>query len=474
MNFKFSSIFPVTCHTKHVGPGSTFVAIPGQNQHGQEFIPEALAKGAITIVVDSTFTAKKNPNVTYLHVDDAHRALSKLAAEALGYPSEKLYIIGVTGTKGKTSTGSLIFHLLQTVGIKAALISSVENKIGDIFCEKSSLTTPTADYIQMFCSQAVKEGTTHLIIETSSHALFYKKLADISLDLALFTNFNQDHLDFHKTMNHYFETKLKIFSLLKPTGKALINNNDSSTTIIRQHLQKKYPHIKLKTIGTDKKSDKQYRVIKTTLQKTSLKMSKSVFSSQYLNGYFNAQNIALAIAAAHQMQISNQQIKMGIKTFPGVEGRVEKIKIQNDKHVIIDFAHNPSSMESILSSLAQQTNQLIVLFGCGGNRDALKRSLMGSIAAQYGTIVIVTNDNPRHESPDKIIQEIVTGIDKKKLANIILEPDRRTAIQKGLMLLEPDGILAILGRGHETDQLMGSKKIPFHDATVVAELSHLT
>lgn len=474
MNKEFPAIFPVTCHTKHVGPGSTFVALQGEKMHGQIFIEEAIAHGATKIIIDQTYSASKIPNITYQLVDDAHQALAHYSAEALDFPAQKLSIIGVTGTKGKTTTASLLFHFLESAGIKTGLISSAENRLSTFFHQKSQLTTPTADYIQMFFSMAVNQGITHIIIETSSHALFYDKLYGVPLDMILFTNFKQDHLDFHKTMDRYFLTKLKIFSLLKQGGTVCLNNDDESIEKILNYLITARPDALIKTIGKTETASLKYKIIQNTFKKTCLRINKTLFSSQLLSGYFNAENIALAIAAVQTFHINNKSIKKALTHFKGVAGRGETIKLADEKKIIIDFAHNPSSMEAILSSLAQETEQLIVIFGCGGNKDTLKRPLMGALAAQYGSHIIITNDNPRNEDPLQIIHDILQGISNEKQKLCIIEPDRKKAIMLGLTLLKKNGIIALLGRGDEAEQIIGSTRIPFHDLSIALELSQLT
>ncbi len=474
MNEEFPTIFPVTCHTNHVGPGSTFVALQGEKMHGKLFVDDAIARGATRIIIEQTYSIPQRSGIEYILVKNAHQALAYYSAAALHFPAKKLSIIAVTGTKGKTTTASLLFHFLENAGLKTGLISSVENKLSTLFYQKSHLTTPTADYIQMFFSIAANKGITHCIIETSSHALFYDKLYGVPLKMVLFTNFKQDHLDFHKTMDRYFLTKLKIFSLLKSNGIACLNNEDISTNNIIKHLTAIRPDVKIKTIGTTRKASVTYKIIQSDFKKTCLRIKKTFFSSRILAGYFNAQNIALAIAAAQTLQINNTLLKQALKNFKGIAGRGEKIELADQKKIIIDFSHNPSSMEAILSSLAQETEQLIIIFGCGGNRDTSKRPLMGALAAQYGSHIIITNDNPRNEDPLNIIHDILQGIPSEKQKLCIIEPDRKKAILQGLALLKKNGIIALLGRGDESEQIIGSMRIPFHDTSIVLELSQLT
>jgi UDP-N-acetylmuramoyl-L-alanyl-D-glutamate--2,6-diaminopimelate ligase len=473
MKTTFPSHFPVTCHTKHVGHGSTFFALQGVQCHGETFINQAIEKGATKIVIDKPLAIQIPPHIIVEQVENGHQELALQSARALDFPANKLTIIGITGTKGKTSTAFLLFHLLQNAGIKTALLSTVENRIGTEFVQKSSMTTPTADFLQIFCAEAVKRGATHVIIEISAHALSYEKITAIPLSIVLFSNFGQDHLDFYQTMENYFLAKLKIFSHLIPKGRAIINGDDSKAIEIINAINHTHSDVTIDTVGQKSSNNSRFSILHSTFEKSIISFDKNEYSIPHFFGSHNCQNLAMACKAALFCNITPKQIKASLSTFSGIPGRLEAIALNNNKIAFVDYAHNPSSMESVLQTLAPHTTQLIVIFGCGGDKDRLKRPIMGEIASRLGQIIIITNDNPRTEDSIAIIEEIKAGIDQKNLSKVFVIEDRKEAICKGLLLLEPGGFLAILGKGHEAEQIIGKTSYPFDDRIIVQEASYL-
>ncbi len=462
--------FPVTSHTDHVGEGSTFVAISGLQIDGVLFIEKALAKGAKTIVVDQDLDdvlVQKiiDAGAQFIKVFDARQALAELSFKALENPERQLKIIGVTGTKGKTTTTFLIEHILRTSGYKTALVGGVKNKILDQE-EASVLTTPSSDYLAMFFSECVKQGVQCVIMEVSSHAISQYRVDGIDFDLIAFTNLGTDHLDYHKTQEDYFEIKAHLFSHIKPGGAIVINGDDAWASKMLDRAREMGTQHKLCVIGqkprkaiTDLFSIKNNSVVGLDL----IVNSNFEFSSPTLFGEFNAYNLIMATVATRELGVSIDIIKTAIITFSGVPGRLNHYTLKNGAQAFVDFAHNPSSMESVLKALRAISKHLIVVFGCGGNRDKIKRPVMGALAVKYADQVIVTDDNPRFEDRQAIINDILAGIDQKDMAKVICEPDRRTAIGIAAWQSGPEVVIALLGKGHETYYLINGEKNHFDD-----------
>lgn len=473
---KLPQVFPVTCHTNYVGPGSTFIAIKGYKEDGTNYIHLALEKGATTIIVqiDTKLSAdikkqitKKGAQIQY--VENTRATLAHLSAHVLNYPAKKLQIIGITGTKGKTTTTFLVEHILKEAGYKTAQISSVNNAILGK-SKKSSLTTPPADYLQIFFDQCVKNGVEWVVVEVAAHALALDRTAGISFDGIVFTNFESEHLEFFKDLNEYFNTKLRIFEQLKPNAPAFINDDNSWCRKIPSY----YPFIK--RFGLDKpKLDItalvdhgwEHRLSFTVPWQT----RKHRLMCPTLFGYFNAYNIIGAVGISLNLNIPMETIAAALYSFPGVPGRQDYYKLPNGAICIIDYAHTPESFKAILSFLRLYTDHLIVVFGAGGERDPKKRPLIGKEAATYADIIILTTDNPRSENPYQIIEDIFTGIPPEKKNNVLHEVDRAKAIKKAYSLSSENSIITILGKGAEKYQIIGNSILPFSDKVTILELS---
>ncbi|MBU1008067.1 UDP-N-acetylmuramoyl-L-alanyl-D-glutamate--2,6-diaminopimelate ligase [Candidatus Dependentiae bacterium] len=435
---KIPTIYPVTCHTRHVGPGSTFVAIDGFKRNGVSFLDEAVARGATTLVINRSLQGQIAcpPGVSVCFVDDCRKELAGLSSVALGNPSKKLKIIGITGTKGKTSTTYIIEYLLRQVGYKTALLGSIRNKIVDDQVE-STLTTPESDYLHVFFDQCVKRGVTHLVMEVSSHALALHRVFGIQFHVVGFTNLAPEHMDFHPTMEQYFATKTKIFSQVHPNGHVVINCDNEWG----------------RRAASGVKNCVMFR-------KTDIELS-----IPSLMGEFNKYNAIMAYLVCRKLGLKEKEIREFLKKIPGIPGRLQLHVLKNGARAFVDFAHNPSSFEAVLQTLRSLSSHLIVLFGCGGDRDKKKRSAMGRLATQYGDIVIVTSDNPRDEDPMTIIRDICQGVTK----DVICVPDRKEAIARVVTFSRPDSIVALLGKGHESYYLCGGECYRWSDFEEISQ-----
>ncbi len=468
--------FPVTCHTNHVGPGSTFVAITGFTANGITFIPQALAAGATTIVVDELLiTAEltdlcKQYQADLKGVTDTRIALAALAANALGNPTKKLHIIGITGTKGKSTTAFILEHILRKAGFKTALISTVHNKILQAV-EPSQRTTPEADYLQMFFARCVQEAVTHVVMEVSSHALSLERVHGITFAATAFTNLAAEHLDFYETMEDYFAAKAKLFTQTNKNSLIIINadNDWSQRAIAAAHDATEITQASVQTFGQNESEEATHttlRIHQASCDGTELILETKpplFIDCPQLFGTFNCYNIATAALIALHLGCSYTDVIKALASFKGVPGRLQRHILKNNALAFIDYAHNPSSMEAILQTLKPFTSDLIVVFGCGGNRDATKRPVMGRLASTFGDHVIITDDNPRTETSTDIIDQIVAGIPADNNTPVEIIPNRSEAIARAAKRARPESIIALLGKGHEDYHLVGNEKFHFDD-----------
>jgi UDP-N-acetylmuramoyl-L-alanyl-D-glutamate--2,6-diaminopimelate ligase len=347
-------------------------------------------------------------------------------------------------------------------GYKTALISSIKNEILDEKVEsqsweEASLTTPESDFLHMFFNECVKKKVSYVVMEVSSHSIAMKRVHGLSFDVVGFTNLAPEHMDFHKTMDHYFNTKTKIFNQVVEGGSIIINGDDDWGRRVERGENRCFFGKGLFSIERDKKSSGN------NFNGLSIFLRGEKFFIPNLFGDFNAYNVAMSILACKKLKISTSDIKDALKFFPGIPGRLQMHKLKNGARAFVDYAHNPSSFESVLKALRGLANHLIVLFGCGGNRDKTKRNVMGCIAAHYGDVVIITSDNPRNEDKEKIIDEIYKGIPNLMRSKTFLISDRHDAIKKSVELSSEKSIIALLGKGHEMYYMCNGKKEFFSD-----------
>lgn len=465
-------IFPVTCHTDQVGPGSIFVAIKGFSQDGMHYIRTALERGATTIVVEDTAAFDTALwQLIYKHrcivqrVADARLALAQLSAKAAGYPAKKLHIIGVTGTKGKTTTVNLIFHMLQTAGISSALISSVRNAIND-HTFKAPLTTPQPDYIHQFFKLCVDTNVTWVVMEVASHAITLHRIDGIMFDAVIITNIAREHLEFYHSFDEYAATKVSLLSYRKKNAIAWLNKDDERLAAI--------PAKNVHYFSLQQPADIQGIMV----DDTALSMTGTICipPQQYridcptLFGIYNGSNIAAAWAAGSSVGIAPHVMQQAIHSFKGVLGRLETYQLPNGATIIIDCAHNPLSYEALFSTLRLRTHHLVVIFGAGGDRDQGRRPVMGALVAKYADRLFITTDNPRSEDPQKIVADILEGIRDQERHKIIIEPDREKAIKDAYAQSEKGTIIALIGKGQDEYQIIGKQKIPFNERAIIKTL----
>lgn len=470
-------IYNVACHTDYVGVGSTFIAIKGMKDDGIHHIKVALEKGASTIVVEKTahvpseimelISAKQAELIV---VDNARAALAQFSARAAGYPAQKLRIIGVTGTKGKTTSSFLLEHVLKSAGLRTALLSTVHNKILDTIVP-TNLTTQHPDYLHNFFTLCVENNIDIVIMEIAAQATSLHRVDGLQLDGLIFTNFAQEHGEFYPTMDEYFAAKVAIVAQVKPGAPLLLNADDERVAA----LAKTHAHALL--FGIHNMSAHYLSVIlgnglgMLKLQVVVDQFNDFTIECSSLLGDYNAYNILGVASLCLELGLSPETIASAIKTFGCVPGRLERYQLPNGANCFIDYAHNPSSYQAVLSMVRTMTPQLIVVFGCGGERDASKRPLMGAIAAEIADLVVLTSDNPRSENAQDIVHDILTGIDEaKRQSKVICELDREAAIKTAYAHSKAGSVIMLLGKGPDEYQLIGKQKFPFSEKKIVLSL----
>ena len=455
----------ISYDSRTVKKGGIFVALKGNNLDGHDFIYDAVKNGAKAILVEKIPKAPISASV--VQVKDTRRALSKIALNFFNPPLDKMNIIGITGTNGKTTTTYLIESILSASGKKTAVIGTINYR----FCGKvfsAPVTTPeSADLMQMLRKMG-DCGVTDVIMEVSSHSLVQGRVADCPFKVAVFTNITRDHLDYHGCFEEYFKAKAKLFLEYKPSysvinaddpmGKKLIK---SIKNCIKYGLKKDYD-IWAKDINIHPNGiEADIITPKGTIK---------VYSS--LIGDFNLYNILAAVGVCYCLGIEPHIIKQGIENVGLIPGRMEVIKNKDSPFIIVDYAHSPDALLRVLRSIGSIFKKRpITVFGCGGDRDKGKRKEMGKIAAEHSNFVIITSDNPRSEDPFAIMSQIEEGIKQaEKKTGYMLEADRRKAIKEAINMAKKDDVILVAGKGHENYQIIGNKKIPFDDRKVIREL----
>lgn len=466
--------YPVACHTDHVGDGSTFVAIKGHKQDGVAHIVTALHKGARRIIVQadaiiptSTLQAVQQARANLIIVDDARAALADYAAEAAGYPAQKLTIFAITGTKGKTTSTFLLAHVLKSAGFKVAMLSTVKNTILDVDLP-ASLTTAQPDYLQQFLALCVEQGVTHVVMEVAAQAATLHRIRGVFFDAIIFTNFSAEHAEFYPTMEEYFAAKCAIVQQAKPDAPVLINADDA--WIARMSTPHSLMRFGMHADGLDVQGAIDANSFDALVCRIARYGVEHVYRCPALLGTFNGYNLLGVVSLGLTIGLKPEMIAHALVSFSPVPGRFENRLLPNGTLSIIDYAHNPSSYEAVLSLLRSMTDHLIVVFGCGGERDHGKRPVMGKIAATYADIVVLTADNPRSEDPLAIIDAIQIGIDPVMPCAVVRIIDRAEAIRHAYTLSRKGSIIALLGKGPERYQQIGAEKFYFNEAEIVASL----
>jgi len=455
----------ISCNSKLIEKNYIFVAIKGTHEDGNRFIDEAIRKGAKAIIIESNARSiKQSTTLPFIKVKDTRWALAQLCAEFYGKPSSRIKVIGVTGTNGKTSVTYLIEALLKESGASPSVIGTINYRFKDKTLPSKN-TTPGPVEIESMLAEMLKEGISYCLMEVSSHALDQDRVGGINFHSAIFTNLTQDHLDYHRTLKNYFESKAKLFRNMSAHSFVIINNDDVFGRKI-----KKLTKAKIITYGLEKDAQIIARNIKCDCQHTEFKLVSlggELNVTTRLIGRHNIYNILASVAWAEQEGISPSAIRSAVGNFRGVPGRLERVESDTNFSIFIDYAHTEDALKNILATLRQVCGKrIITVFGCGGDRDKTKRPKMGKVATQLSDYVIITSDNPRSEDPRAIIEGIRQGIRKTNF-EVILERDQ--AIKKALSLARAHDVVLIAGKGHENYQVIKDKLIYFDDKEVVKE-----
>jgi UDP-N-acetylmuramoyl-L-alanyl-D-glutamate--2,6-diaminopimelate ligase len=470
MQIELPKIYPVTSHTDNVGAGTTFVAIPGTKDDGNRYIRLALEKGATKIVVqqevkvaDELLEMIALMSVALVYVDNCRRVLAELIAQALDYPAKKLKIIGVTGTKGKTSTSYMIHHLLTHQGSKVALISTAEKLIGSKLVS-IDLTTPLPEHLHMFFDLCVQHNVEYVVMEVSAQSLTLHRVHGLEFEAGAFTNFSLEHLEFYESMQEYLDAKLEFFSMIKQARSTLINFDDPSGNKI----SRENPQFASYSLDDKHASWYAWTTLKAGSLELALKYDEKIYTLHAnLVGKFNAYNLFVASLMVHSLGFSFDAIAQAAQTLPQIPGRMEQYPLKNGATCFIDYAHNPSSYEAVLSTLRLMTADLIVVFGAGGARDKSKRPMMGAIVEKYCDFAIVTSDNPRNESAAAIADDIVAGFTGIHNFQHLRELNRTKAIEMAYEISKPGSVIAVLGKGRDEYQIVGHLTFPFKERAII-------
>jgi UDP-N-acetylmuramoyl-L-alanyl-D-glutamate--2,6-diaminopimelate ligase len=439
---------------RDAGPGSLYFCIRGSRADGHDFAPEAVANGAVALVVEQPLELP----VPQLVVADARRAMPVAADEFFGRPTEGLEVAGVTGTNGKTTTAFVLYAILAAAGRRPGLLGTIESRVGGER-RPAIRTTPEAIDLQRTFREMLDAGDRSSAVEATSHGSELGRLDRVRFSALVFTNLTQDHLDFHGTLERYFDAKRRLFVESRPP--AAVNVGDDHGRRLAEELR---GHNELLTFGLDDDADLRAKGLELTPRGARF-TAGGIDLETRLRGRFNVENVLGAVAAARLLGIADEAIARGVRELRGVPGRFEAVDEGQPFAVLVDYAHTPDSLENVLRTargLAQ--NRVICVFGCGGDRDRGKRPQMGRIASELADLAIVTSDNPRSEDPDAIIAEILEGADGAEV-----EPDRREAIARAVAAAGDGDVVVIAGKGHEQGQQFADRTIPFDDREVARE-----
>jgi UDP-N-acetylmuramoyl-L-alanyl-D-glutamate--2,6-diaminopimelate ligase len=436
------------------GPGSLFFCVPGTRTDGHEFAPTALGNGAVALVVERPLAV----DAPQLVVPSARAAMAVAADEFFGRPTEELQVAGVTGTNGKTTTAFLLYAILAAAGRRPGLLGTIESRVGGER-RPAVRTTPEAIDLQREFREMLDAGDRSAAVEATSHGSALGRLDRVRFSALVFTNLTQDHLDFHGTLEAYFDAKRRLFTETRPP--AAVNVGDEHGRRLAEELR---GHNELLTFGL--LDDADIRPEELELGPRGARFTAAGIELETrLRGRFNVENVLGAVAAAKLLEIPDDSIAYGVKELRGVPGRFEAVDEGQPFTVLVDYAHTPDSLENVLRTardLAQ--NRVLCVFGCGGDRDRGKRPLMGRIATELADVAIVTSDNPRSEEPEAIIAEILEGATDAEV-----EPDRRKAIARAIGEAVEGDVVVVAGKGHEQGQQFADRTIPFDDREVARE-----
>ena len=458
----------IAYNSRSVERGNVFVALRGAHADGAQFVRQAVERGAVAVVSER---ALSDVGVPVLQVADARLALAELAADFHGQPSERMRVVGITGTNGKTTTSYLIASIFDSAGLKCGVIGTVAHRIGNEVRE-SEHTTPEAPDVQALLHEMVDRGCVACAMETSSHALALRRVDATTFSAGVFTNLTRDHLDFHQNMEAYFQAKRRLFEMLPSGAPALINVDDPKSPALIAVSTKPV------TYAINKPADIAPGPLSFSVDGLEFDIRTprgTLHATSKLVGRPNVYNILAAVGTGVALGLPFDAIERGIQALQAVPGRFEVVSSPKDGFtVVVDYAHTDDALRNLLETARPLVRgRLITLFGCGGDRDRTKRPLMGAVATRLSDVVVITSDNPRHENPEQIIDEIQRGITpdtRRDDALVLAIPDRRHAIAKAIELARHGDVVLLAGKGHEKYQIIGDEHVPCDDVAIAREL----
>ncbi|MFL5753036.1 MAG: UDP-N-acetylmuramoyl-L-alanyl-D-glutamate--2,6-diaminopimelate ligase [Bacteroidia bacterium] len=459
------AVSAIAFDSRKVKKDSLFVATRGTAVDGHDFIPQAITLGAIAIVCEE-FPGEKAEGVTYVKVKDSSYALGLIAANFYDNPSQKLKLVGVTGTNGKTTTVTLLFSLFRSLGYSVGLLSTVKNRINNEIVPATH-TTPDAIALNELLNTMVEKGCQYAFMEVSSHAVVQHRIAGVQFAGGVFTNITHDHLDYHKTFDEYIKAKKSFFDQLSDEAFALTNKDDANGMVMLQNTKATKVTYAIRSIA-----DHKCRVMENHLHGLLLNIDGQELWVKLI-GSFNAYNVLAVYATAVLLKQDKTNVLTAISMLNPVEGRFQHMKSESGVIGIVDYAHTPDALKNVLETIKNirtGNEQVITLVGCGGDRDATKRPIMAGIACQLSNKVILTSDNPRSEDPEEILNQMQKGLDPVEMRKVLRIADRKEAIKTACSLAKPGDIILLAGKGHETYQEIKGVKYPFDDYEILKEI----
>jgi UDP-N-acetylmuramoyl-L-alanyl-D-glutamate--2,6-diaminopimelate ligase len=459
------TISKIEFDSRKVESNTAFVAIKGTLSDGHDYIEKAIALGA-TVIVCEQFPAAIVQGITYVQVNDTNEALAYLSANFYDNPSEKIKLVGVTGTNGKTTIASLLYQLFKKAGYKVGLLSTVKIMV-DIEEFKATHTTPDSLTLNYYLDQMVQEGCEFCFMEVSSHGIHQKRTAALQFAGGVFTNLSHDHLDYHNTFAEYRDVKKSFFDYLPKSAFAISNSDDKNGVVMLQNTKAKKITYALKSYA-----DYKAQILENQLSGLLLKINDNEVWVKLI-GSFNAYNLLAIYAVSVELGIEQFEALRLLSELESVSGRFQFIVSDSKITAIVDYAHTPDALENVLQTIENirtKNEQLITVVGCGGDRDKTKRPVMANIASTLSDKAIFTSDNPRTENPEIIIQEMEQGVEPQNFKKTISILDRKQAIKTACQLANPNDIILIAGKGHETYQEINGVKYDFDDLEIVTEL----
>ena len=456
----------VNIDSRRIEKGHLFIAIPGTQTDGHNFIPKAIEQGAAAVLCEH-FPNTRVPGITYIAVESTEDAVGKVATVFYGEPSLKLKLVGVTGTNGKTTIATLLYNMFRKFGHKCGLLSTVCNYIeGEAI--PADHTTPDPIELNKLLHQMVEAGCEYAFMECSSHAIAQKRIGGLKFAGGLFTNLTRDHLDYHKTFENYRDAKKAFFDGLSKDAFAITNADDKNGAVMVQNCK-----AKVKTYSTRSMADFRARIIECHFEGMYLEIDGREVGVQFI-GKFNVSNLLAVYGAAVMLGKKPEDILLVLSTLKSVAGRLEPIRSKDGITAVVDYAHTPDALENVLNAIHEvldgKGGQVITVCGAGGNRDKGKRPLMAQEAVKQSDRVIITSDNPRFEEPQDIINDMLAGLDQKQMKKVVSIVDRKEAIKTACMLAQKGDVILIAGKGHEDYQEIKGVKHHFDDREVVREI----